>query len=270
VHSRYVYFAAADDWVLPGFFAKAIEVLETHANVGLYCGEALLVNGLTGRPFGYRPPVRPTYRAGAVGAAHARRLLRRSDNWILTGSAVFRRSAVLWTGAFDPRLGSFADGYLARKVALTFGFWFVPEAVAAWCVYPDSVSRQTARKVASAQRLLDVAPARLAIDPVFPRWYAERFERRWRFAVCRLALMGDPVDWPLVTTLGARRWIDRFVIRAASQSTAKPLTQVLALGWLWLRLRPYALRGLVRTALARRKERRAGSRLDNRSTMEAP
>src|SRR6516164_1710150 len=33
---RYVYFAAADDWVMPGFFARAIEALEANATVGLF------------------------------------------------------------------------------------------------------------------------------------------------------------------------------------------------------------------------------------------
>ncbi len=36
---RYVYFAAADDWVLPGFFSTALPVLERHPDAGLVCGE---------------------------------------------------------------------------------------------------------------------------------------------------------------------------------------------------------------------------------------
>ena len=148
---RYVYFAAADDWVAPGFFATAVRMLEAHPETGLFCGEARLVDGDTGRPLAVRPPVRPIYRAGSGRCAQTGRLLRRMDNWILTGSAVFRRDAVLAAGGFDERLGSFTDGYLARKIALTHGFCFAPKVVATWCVYPDSYSRKTALDVVLAQ-----------------------------------------------------------------------------------------------------------------------
>ena len=80
-------------------------------------------------------------RAGRIEAAGAKDLLRSTDNWILTGSAIFRRDCVIWAGGFDARLGSFADGFIARKVALKYGFLFEPEIVASWVVFPDSVSR---------------------------------------------------------------------------------------------------------------------------------
>ena len=131
--------------------------------------------------------VRPLRRAGFVDPAGTRALLARIDNWILTGSAVFRRDAVVALGGFDARLGSFADGYLARKIALTHGFCFAPEVVATWCMYRESVSRQTALEVAKAREMLALLPW-IAADPAFPAWYATAFVRRWRFAAARLAL----------------------------------------------------------------------------------
>jgi len=68
---RYVYFAAADDWVVPGFFATAIAMLEAHPRAGLFCGEARLVDGGSGRTLGVRPPVRPVGIAGRLGEAAA-------------------------------------------------------------------------------------------------------------------------------------------------------------------------------------------------------
>jgi len=81
-------------------------------------------------------------RAGPIDAAGVNELLRSTDNWILTGSAVFRRECVIWAGGFDPRLSSFADGFVARKIALRYGFYFEPKIVASWVVFPDSVSRR--------------------------------------------------------------------------------------------------------------------------------
>ena len=249
---RYVYFAAADDYVMPGFFRRARDLLERHPAAGLFCGEALLVDGVTNRPVGMRPPVRPRRRAGFVDPARTRALLARIDNWILTGSAVFRRDAVVALGGLDARLGSFADGYLARKIALTHGFCFAPELVATWCVYRDSVSRRTALEVAKARETLDLLPQRIAADPVFPAWYSEVFARRWRFATARLALEQDPVDHELLAVMGAPSRLDRDVIHGLWSIAKGRPAQLVTLAWLWLRLRPTSLLGLAGTALARR------------------
>ena len=139
---KYIYFAAADDWVAPGFFELALRRLEADPDVGLFCGEAMLVDGRNNRPFAVRPAVRPRMRAGRIDVPRVRQLLRSTDNWILTGSTIFRRECVDWAGGFDARLGSFADGFIARKIALRYGFYFEPMIVASWVVFPDSVSRR--------------------------------------------------------------------------------------------------------------------------------
>jgi|SRR5215470_4864511 len=251
---RYVYFAAADDWVMSGFFAEALAMLSAHPDAGLFCGEACLVDGASGRHIAIRPPVRPSYCAGLVEPRAAHALLARIDNWILTGSTVFRRDAVEWAGGFDERFGSFADGFVARKIALTFGFCFAPKVVATWVIFPDSVSRQTALNPDRARNVLIVATERLTADPVFPRWYARLFEKRWRFATARLALISDPVQRTTLLAMGARSSLDRYVLETAQLLPSRLLGKLVASAWLWARLRPTTLTGCVRTALARRLE----------------
>lgn len=272
---RYVYFAASDDFVVPGFFRLALDMLARYPQTGLFCGEAVLLDGLNNRRIGMRPAVRPLVHAGFVDAAATRALLGRIDNWILTGCAVFRRDAVLGVGGFDEDLGSTADGYLARKVALMQGFSFAPTTVATWCVYADSLSRTTALRVDSALQVLRIVPEKIAADPVFPDGYAQIFARRWRFAVSRLALEADPADVELARVLGARSSIDRFVIGVMSPVVSSKTARIVILAWLWLRLRPTSLIGLARTAFARRMERmmsrsRAPGRSASRAKAEPP
>ncbi len=114
---KYVYFAAADDWVLPGFFATMLPVLERHPEAGLACGESNLISGHTGKPIGVRPVARPSNQETYFAPATTTVLLKRADNWILTGSAIFVRVRAVAAGGFASDLGSFADGYLGRKVA---------------------------------------------------------------------------------------------------------------------------------------------------------
>src|SRR5947209_10692137 len=174
---RYVYLAAADDWVIPGFFELAVRMLVHHPQVGLFCGDAVLIEGESGRRRGYRPVVRPFYRARAADPDEARGLLRRFDNWILTGSTIFRRDAMELAGGLDESCGSFADGYLLRKIAVTRGFCYAPRLVAGWRIFSSSVSRQTALDVDKAREILQTIPVKISNDPAFPPWYACLFRR---------------------------------------------------------------------------------------------
>ncbi len=246
----YVYFAASDDWVMPGFFKLALEKLEQNPTLGLFCGESVLRDGHTNEPFGMRPAVRPVSQSGPVTPQEVCRLLKRTDNWILTGSAVFRRDAVTQAGGFDRQLGSFADGVMARKIALSCGFYYATQVVATWVVYSDSVSRRTALDPVAARHALETVPARIAEDPAFPDWYPRMFQNRWRFATSRLAVEADPIDYPLLASMGARNGLDRALLTRLCPLLPRALARLTALGWLWFRLRPTTLTGLVRTALA--------------------
>jgi glycosyltransferase involved in cell wall biosynthesis len=249
---KYIYFAASDDWVFPGFFALAMRRLEADPDTGLFCGEAMLIDGGSSRPFAVRPAVRPRLRAGRIEAAAVQQLLRSTDNWILTGSAIFRRDCVTWAGGFDARLGSFADGYIARKVALRYGFLFEPKIVASWMVFPDSVSRKTALDLERTKYILDVVPTLIAADPGFPSWYADAFRDRWRFGVCRLALQADPIARTVLVEMGARSAAEKAELESILAWRQRNLARLVILARLWYRLRPTSLFALLRTMLAMR------------------
>jgi glycosyltransferase involved in cell wall biosynthesis len=252
---EYVYFAAADDWVLPGFFELSQRRLGEAADLGLFCGEAVLVDARTDRPFSLRPAVRPRMRAGRIEPDRVAHLLRSTDNWILTGSSIFRRECVLWAGGFDARLGSFADGIMARKIALKFGFFFEPKAVATWAVSQESFSRRTALELGRARQALDVVPAMLSADPAFPAWYADKFRNRWRFAACRVALQAYPFDRALVLEMGARGADERAELEKLLSIPGRNLSRLAVLVRLWHRLRPTSLIALLRTMFAMRRLR---------------
>jgi len=254
---KYVYFAASDDWVFPGFFTLALRRLEANPDVGVFCGEAMLIDGQSNRPFAVRPAVWPRMSAGPIDAAEVTDLLQSTDNWILTGSAVFRRECVTWAGGFDPRLSSFADGFVARKIALRYGFYFEPKIVASWVVFPDSVSRRTASDLKHSKYILDTIPGIIASDPGFPSWYAAAFRDRWRFAVCRLALQADPIDRAMVLELGARSAAEKAKFEPILALLPRQPARLVILAWLWYRLRPTSLMALFRTMLAMRTMRLA-------------
>lgn len=254
---KYVYFAASDDWVFPSFFALALRRLESDPGVGMFCGEAMLVDGRSNRPFAVRPAVRPRMTAGAINGSLVEKLLQSTDNWILTGSTVFRRECVAWAGGFDARLGSFADGFIARKIALRYGLYFEPKIVASWVVFPDSVSRRTARDLQRSKYILDAVPKLIAADSGFPSWYADAFRDRWRFATCRLALEADPIERAVVLELGARSAAEKAKYESILRLLPRQPARFVLMAWLWYRLRPTSLTALMRTMLAMRNLRLA-------------
>lgn len=251
---QFVYFGAADDFVLPGFFEAAIDALQSYPQAGLFFGDASLVDGQSGRSLGIRPPVRPRLTAGFIDAPAVARLLRRNDNFVVTGAAVFRRDAVVSAGGFQSELSTFADGYLVRKIALMRGLCYAPMAVVTWCVFPGGVSRTTSTRPDRAKQLLATIMSRLATDPAFPDWYADAFRRRWHFSTARLALEENPANRELLIDMGAQNSGDRAALNYFLNTFGRNATRALALGWLWWRFRPFSLAGLATTSIARRFE----------------
>jgi len=248
---KYVYFAAADDWVLPGFFSTVIPLLERHPEAGLACGESNLVSGHTGKPIGVRPIARPSNREAYFAPAMTTEWLKRADNWILTGSAIFVRERAVAAGGFSSDLGSFADGYLGRKVALTHGFCFIPRVMATWQVFDDSFSRETASDPAEAQRILANALRYFAEDPAFPPWYGALFRRRVQFGIARLAVSSRPINMAILALTATSSLADRLILSAAARLPAIRPVRAILLGWLWLRFRPMNPWLVLHSALSR-------------------
>jgi hypothetical protein len=251
----YVYFSAADDSVLQHFFECALAMLAAHPSAGLFCGDSLLVDGATGRTMGHRPAARPMQCGGMITPAATAQLLRQSDNFILTGSAIFRRDLALAKGGFDARAGSFADGLLARKVALAAGFCYQPRLFAIWNIFETGLSRSMALEVPRAVKALADLPKLIAADQHFPEWYAPLMARRWRFGTARLALAARPPRRALLQQMGGIGRLDAAVIAAASPALGLAPVRWLVLAWLTLRLRPFRVRDVALTAFNRWRER---------------
>jgi glycosyltransferase involved in cell wall biosynthesis len=248
----YVHFAAADDIVLPGFYALAIAMLEQHPHAGLFTGDSFLVDGTSGRLMGNRPIAIPTFKPGYLAPERVRKALAHADNWILTGASVIRASAVQACGGLDGDLGSFADGYLARKIALKNGYCYATTPVAIWTIFSDSFSNAAALNPDRALTLRKRARERLAGDPAFPPCYATRFVDRHRFATARVALQQKQIDISKVIELGALRRIDGLVIRFVLAISGSTVGRVVSIAWLHMRLRPFRLTHIAASAVYRK------------------
>jgi glycosyltransferase involved in cell wall biosynthesis len=248
---RYVIFGAADDLTHPGLFAATLGALERHPAAAFACTEGLIVEVDGGGGAEYRPPVLPSFEEAFFAPAQVSELLRRMDNWILVGTAVVRRDAIVEAGGFDPALRSFTDGLLFRQLALRHGFCFIPHLGMTWQVRASGYSRSEAADLERSLDLMRQAIQRMRADPAFPAWYPEVFERRWRFGLARLAAAAKPMKKETLLQL-SRGPLGRVVLSVAAL-IGGPAGRNLALAWLLLQERPMSIAGIARTFLFRKR-----------------
>lgn len=264
----YVFFFAADDRIEPELFQIALDMLQRNPRAAMFCAEMKLMLP-SGEAAGIRPIVRPSQRERSFDPAAVRKLLRGNDQFIATTTAVFKRDLLVKKGGFQESLGSMADTVCARELALEHGFHFVPRVLANHRINPMGLSRSTAQDTNAVLDLLSHGRAMIDSNPLYPRSYSHLFQRRMRFAVCRIALAEATEPAEIVLQIGARGALDRAVLRRVLRSVGKG-RRVMALAWLALRLRPYSILQLVRTAANRTFESRSRGRGAANAASEQP
>ena len=250
---EYLYMGAADDFVLPGLFEKILPILEANPSAAFSCCECVVHDIDTDR-YAWRPPVNPIERTAHLPPKAVADATRGAENWIISNAAVARRHLVIEAGNLDPRLGSFADGFMFRELAFRYGCCFVPTPGVVWRVTGKGYSRREAANVDNSLKTLATVLDRMRTSPAFPAWYPDLMARRWRFGLGRIAATAEPINGAVLVRL-ARGPIGRLVLGAASRIDG-PIGRMAAMVWLTLQERPISLLGLARTRLSRQLRNR--------------
>jgi glycosyltransferase involved in cell wall biosynthesis len=127
---EYLYGAAADDRVLPGFFEKSVNLLAQYQQAGL-CSTDM---GL----FDEQGNITGEYRAAKIAESsflspeQVLGELYKDPQYIVGGTTIFRRSALEEAGGFPPQLLSLCDWFTERAIALRHGACYIPEVLFLW------------------------------------------------------------------------------------------------------------------------------------------
>ena len=175
----FVYFAAADDVILPGMFEKSLAMLTRFPAAGL-CSASSLLMSLDGQDLGRIATHAPARAPCYVPPEAAKQILMRRDSWFMGNTALYRRSALRRVGGFDAPLAGFADGFACRVIAATCGACYIPEALAYWRKSPDGMAGQATGNAELARAIADRAAylVQERYADVFPPGYAKRLRRR--------------------------------------------------------------------------------------------
>jgi glycosyltransferase involved in cell wall biosynthesis len=150
---RYLLHIAADDYILPGFIAKAMRQFARHPSAGLCVANGSCTHGDDG-PLVLNDPgwcERPTY-------FNPDDVCRRLCHSLPVSELIIRRDAALEAGGFLPALAWYSDWFMDLVVAFRYGAIHIPETLGVHVVHPDSYSagaRSGAEHVRVLGALLD-------------------------------------------------------------------------------------------------------------------
>lgn len=184
VKTSHVYFGAADDYVLPGFFERALKKFEATPTAGLF----------------YCPAVWHDYRTKLTWQMGTN-TGKWSTSFIPTSSAVCNARQVRGLNGFREQLGCYADWFLMRQLLSQSPVLFSPVPGSRFHLYPDAYSS----KPVSEEVLKDIAGL---VRTTLPYWSHEDLLTQFGMPMRRTC-----PDLPLLPCLRrsaetwARKWL---------------------------------------------------------------
>jgi len=179
---EYVYFAAADDRVLPGLFAKSMNLLTQYPTAGL-CSTLSAVMDEEGQYKGLVQSAIISRSECFLPPAEALATLRQHGAWFMGNTAIYRRSALIEAGGFIPELGQYCDGFMELVLALKYGACFIPEALAMWRQMKGTYSERMSGDLDAMLGIMGTAGRlmRSTYRDLFPADYVDDWEKWWLF-----------------------------------------------------------------------------------------
>ena len=180
---QYVYCAAADDYVLPGFFDGAMRLAEAHPEAGLIFGGVNYHSPTDNQTSAF---LHSTWREELY--ATPERVL---SQWLrqlpvdhsFSAATIFRLGALKEVGGFRPELGAYSDAFAVQAIALKYGACYMPGAYGVFTIDRHGYWGRTASNFPLIMGIIDRA-ARLMTSPEFsdrfPRDYVVWWSREYR------------------------------------------------------------------------------------------
>jgi glycosyltransferase involved in cell wall biosynthesis len=178
--SDYLYMAASDDHVKPGFFEQAMALATRYPEAGVIFGRQMRAweSGVEELQDEFPSWTEPTF---ASPPRYLEEYLRQSPALhSLTAATIYRRSCLKEVGGMPAELSYWVDTFTARAIALKHGACFIPSACAVFSLHPNGFC---GRQVKDPRRALAPLPhivARMRSPELadrFPARYVDEWER---------------------------------------------------------------------------------------------
>ncbi len=187
--SPLVYFGAANDRVLPGFFRRASAAAARHPAAGMFFTGMHIV-GVDGALHGVARPQVLNGETWLPPERYIDDLLRtEAPGYSHSASTVYRREVLLEIEVFPEALSAWADTWTGIEVALRWGAVYLDGPGAEWTLDDDGYSGRFRTSVALQEATIREADERMRTPPfdtLLPDDVRRRLVTGWRMRV-----MGD-------------------------------------------------------------------------------
>lgn len=184
--SDYVLLLSANDFVLPGIFARAKTCLARFPGAGLWSAMSWLVDE-EDRPIRLHPSPVVALSDAYFPPERCVKLAHRFGNWFTGSTLIYHRDTLRAADGFDPAYGAPSDLITALVIASQRGAAYSPEPFAAIRIHGDSYSSRTLKDVTGLEEMLERLRLRgPELSPgLFSAPFLERTALRFRFAAVR-------------------------------------------------------------------------------------
>ena len=185
---KFLLFMGANDFILPGHFARMKACLERFPHAGLWSAMVWLVDE-EDRYLRMHPSPVVALQDRYFSGAECRRMVRDFGGWLTGQTTVYRREALLEAGALDPSLKGLNDLLAALVVASRYGAAYSPAPLGVMRIHRGAFLPETLKDSAELERILDEVRARgPRVEPeLFTPEVLRRTALRFYFASLRLS-----------------------------------------------------------------------------------
>jgi len=139
----FLVFCAADDYILPGFFEKASQMITLYPSLGLISGEiSQFKDDLSLKQLIYPSTFKTPHTFSPL---QLRRVLQLTPFFIHSSATLYKKEALLDCGGLKESLGSLSDWYLNWQIAFHYGVGYLPELFCAFRLSENSYSQKQKR-----------------------------------------------------------------------------------------------------------------------------
>ena len=221
----YVYWAASDDYVLPGFFETAMAMAEQYPQAGIISGQYIVID-TNGNKIGLAEiPHWTTPRFASPGQFLKDYLEKVAIGHSLSSATIHKRTSLEEAGGFRPELASWCDTFAIRAIGLRHGACYIPQPCTCMRWSPNTFSSST---MADARLMLKIV-ARMAdlmrstqFNLYFPGEYVVRLEQHFRSSVIHTHLARL-----IIKEFGENVWKRLYALWSLFDASQKKLSHLL-------------------------------------------
>lgn len=189
----FVYFASANDYILPGFFERAMGLAEQNPLTGIIFGAVAFIdhNGEDLGVVGVKKWQKSLFAASSRYLSECLNVEIPQNSW--GAATIYRRIPLLDNGGFIRELGSWSDTFAARALGLQYGACYISSPCVRVTTNFNSYSNKMMADTKDALAFVAIAESLMSSEQfrgIFPKRHVIQWALGFRLSIIGARLFG--------------------------------------------------------------------------------